>query len=177
MEKHLSKPPWEIIYLLKSKGVLEKKENMDQIQRYLVECCKRIWILIPDSGSRKGVLAAEQFLNGEILWETAYETDWYSEASAFLFDYSDPTEPQVKKYVNAVAAQLSEYEELLCPPQKISNIQGLLKDAAYFANTALCYPAIRFGLRHRESMKQISKFMPDYLFEKAVAKSLYETVL
>lgn len=173
----MSKPPWEIIYLLKSKGTLEKKENMDQIQRYLIECCKRIWTLIPDSGSRKGVLAAEQFLNGDIGWETAYETDWYSEASAFLFDYSEPTEPEVKSYINAISSNLPEYEALLYPPQKISNIQGLLRDAAYFANTTLCYPTIKFGLKHREFMKKNSRFMPADLFEKVVAKSLYENVL
>jgi len=177
MEEELSKPPWEIIYLLNSKGLLKKKENMDQVHRYLVECAKRIWILIPDSGSRKGVLAAEQFLNGLIDWETAYEADWYSEASAFLFDYSESTEPKVKAYVGLIAAKLSDCEELLCPPETIDNIQELLKNAAYFANKALCYPVVKFGTNQRESMRNYGIFMPANLFKDVVEKSLYEAVL
>ena len=134
MEKELQKAPWEIIHLLRSNGLLAKKENMDQVHRYLIECCKRIWLLIPDKGSRNGVLAAEQYLNGEIPWEEAMKTDYCSEASAFLFDQRDSTDPYVADHIDSVRNHLESCELLLCPPQKIDNIHELLKEAAYFAN-------------------------------------------
>ena len=69
---------WEIIYLLRERGHLKDPESMTIIQKYLLECCRRIWELLPDSGSRKGVEAAEKLSKGEISWEDAMETDWYS---------------------------------------------------------------------------------------------------
>ena len=63
---------WEIIFLLRENGYLKDPESMTMIQKYLLECCRRIWDLIPDSGSRKGVEAAEKTLPRRDLMGCSY---------------------------------------------------------------------------------------------------------
>jgi len=167
---------WEIIFLLRENGYLKDPESMTMIQKYLLECCRRIWDLIPDSGSRKGVEAAEKLCRGEISWNVAIDTDWYSEGSAFLFEYGKDTDPEIAYYIGQINLQRTTIGSLLVPPTYMGsiNIRELLMEAAYFANTALNYPGISYGTTqsHEQSMRDISKFLPLDLFNIMVPNSL-----
>ena len=167
---------WEIIYLLRENDHLKDPSSMTIIQKYLLECCRRIWELIPDSGSRKGVEAAEKLCRGEISWDEAMVTDWYSEGSAFLFEYGNETDPEISEYISQINLQRTTIGNLLVPPVYMGSvdIKDLLMDAAYFANTALNYPGICYGTRksHEQSMRDISKFLPLDLFEIMVPREL-----
>ena len=152
---------------------------MDQVHLYLIKCSRRIWGLIPDIGSRKGIEAAENYLNGIITQEEAYKADWPSEASAFLFDYSDASDKKINLYTNTVISNISKYESILVPPQEIKpeTVQSLLKNAAYFANMVLCFRKVRFGRNHKSTMEKYGIFMPVDLFLDSVSSELYEAVL
>jgi hypothetical protein len=167
---------WEIIYLLKENGYLQDADSMTMIQKYFLECCRRRWDLLPDSGSRKGVEAAEKLCRGEISWEEAIATDWYSEGSAFLFEYGKDTDPEIIEYVGQINLKRTTIGRLLVPPVYMGSvdIKELLKDAAYFANEALNYPTISGGTpkSRKRSMRNISKFLPMDLFEIMVSSSL-----
>lgn len=167
---------WEIVYLLRENGHLNDSNSMTIIQKYLLECCRRIWDLIPDSGSRKGVEAAEKLCREEITWEEAIETDWYSEGSAFLFEYGEATDPEISEYIGQINLKRTTIGSLLVPPAYMGTIEikELLMEAAYFANTALNYPGISYGTSksHEQSMRDISKFLPLDLFEIMVPREL-----
>ncbi|MEM6485951.1 MAG: hypothetical protein AAF662_13335 [Pseudomonadota bacterium] len=117
-----------------------------------------------------GVEAGEKYCRGEITWEEARETDWYSEVSAFLFDYNDENLPEVASFVAQVTQDRDGIERLLVPAYSFDekSVGDLLKDAAYFANFALCYPAIRFGKASKRQLEAYGKFMPLELFEAMV---------
>ncbi len=117
-----------------------------------------------------GVEAGEKYCRGEIAWEEARKTDWHSEASAFLFDYNDENDPNVASFVAQVTQGRDKIERLLVPGSSSEgqSVRELLKDAAYFANFALCYPAIRFGKASKSQLETYGKFMPLELFEVMV---------
>ena len=117
-----------------------------------------------------GVEAGEKYCRGEITWEEARETDWYSEASTFLFDYNDENLPEVASFVAQITQEREKIERLLIPASSFDgqSVRELLKNAAYFANFALCYPAIRFGKGSRSQLEAYGKFMPLELFEAMV---------
>ena len=160
---------WEIIFILRANGFLQDPESMTIIHKYFLECCRRIWDLIPDSGSRKGVEAAEKLCRGEISWDVAIDTDYYSEGSAFLFEYGKDTDPEIAYYIGQINLQRTTIGSLLVPPTYMGSIdiRELLMEAAYFANTALNYPGISYGTTksHEQSMREISKFLPLDLFK------------
>ena len=166
---------WELIFLLKENGHLKDTESMMLIHRYFLECCRRIWILLPDSGSKKGVEAAEKYCSGEISWDEAYEVDWYSEASAFLFEQRKETDLAISHYIDEVKARKGEIGSMLVPPREIasSEIKDLLTDAAYFANKALNFPFVSGGTREsrKDSMRNIGKFLPLDLFNTLVPET------
>lgn len=151
-------------------GHLRDSAEASSVHKYLLACCRRIWPLIPDSGSRMGVEAGERFCRGEIAWEEAREADWHSEASAFLFDYNDENHPEVASFVSQVIQDRDKIERLLIPASSFreESVRELLKDAAYFSNFALCYPAIRFGKNSKGQLEAYGKFMPLELFKAMV---------
>ena len=117
-----------------------------------------------------GVEAGEKYCRGEMDWEEARRTDWHSEASAFLFDYNDEANPEVASFVAQVTQDRGSIERLLVPACSFEeqSVRELLKDAAYFANFALCYPAIRFGRLAEGQLEAYGKFMPLELLEAMV---------
>lgn len=117
-----------------------------------------------------GVEAGEKYCRGEMTWAEARKTDWHSEASAFLFDYGDEDNPEIASFVAQVSQDRNEIERLLVPAFSFDEqpVRELLKDAAYFANFALCYPAIRFGKNSEGQLAAYRKFMPLELFEVMV---------
>ncbi len=118
-----------------------------------------------------GVEAGEKYCKGEVAWEEVRRADWHSEASAFLFDFNDETDPGVALYVAQVKQKRDKYERLLVPSSSYDQqtVRELLRDAAYFANFALKYPDIRFGKNSRRNMENYGKFMPLELFEVMVS--------
>ncbi len=117
-----------------------------------------------------GVKAGEKYCRGEVTWEEAQEADWHSEASAFLFDYNDEKYPTVASFVAQVTQERDKIERLLVPASSYQeqSVRELLRDAAYFANLALCYPSIRFGRNSKGQLGAYGKFMPLKLFEAMV---------
>ena len=181
IDQECKESAWEIIYLLREGGHLQDSGSMTIIQKYLLECCRRIWVLLPDSGSRKGVEAAEKLCRGEISWEKAVETDWYSEGSAFLFEYAKDSAPEVAEYIGQINLQRTTIGRLLVPPVYMGtiDIKELLMEAAYFANKALNYPTLHGGTAdgRRESMRNVGKFLPLDLFKIMVPDSLIKKVM
>ena len=118
-----------------------------------------------------GIEAGERYCRGEITWEEARETDWYSEASAFLFDYNDEKHPEVAAFVAQVTRDQASLEHLLVPVSSFheQSVRELLKDGAYFANFALMYPGLRLGRNSRGHLENYGKFMPLELFEVLVS--------
>jgi len=171
---------WQLIFRLKEDGHLDDEESMMLIHKYLLECCRRIWSLLPDSGSRKGVEAAEKYCSGKISWSEASEMDWYSEASAFLFENGDDTDPDISQYLCQINSKKEEIGNLLVPPREIvsAGVKDLLMDAAYFANEALNFPFISGGTpsSREESMRNIGKFLPLDLLNKMVPISLLSKI-
>lgn len=118
-----------------------------------------------------GVEAGEKYCRGEISWEEARQADWHSEASAFLFDYNDEDNPDVAAFVALVTQDRDKIERLLVPAFSFDEqpVREILKDAAYFANFALCYPAIQLGKNSKGQLEAYGKFMPLELFEAMIA--------
>ena len=171
---------WMFIFYLREGGHLEDPRSMQIIHKYLLECCRRIWDLLPDEGSRKGVEAAEKYCRGEITWEQASETDWHSEGSAFLFEYREDSDPDLIEHIGQINLKRTTVGRLLVPPVYMGgiDIKELLKAAAYFANEALNYPFLSGGsfASRKESMRQNSKFLPLDLFEIMVPIELRNKV-
>lgn len=117
-----------------------------------------------------GVEAGEKYCRGEIAWEEARKADWHSEASAFLFDYNDETHPEIASFVAQLTEKRDEAERLLIPASwsNEESARELLRDAAYFANFALCYPTLRFGKHSKRQMEGYGRFMPLELFQAMV---------
>jgi hypothetical protein len=112
---------------------------------YYLRCCRAIWKLLPQEGSRAGVEVAERFLAGEANADEVHEVNWSTEGAAFLLDYnSDPDE--VRRLVAQTRAiPEAELRSMLYPPGAASEIETreLLKRAAYFADYAMVYPWLR----------------------------------
>ncbi|MEN7344377.1 MAG: hypothetical protein AAAFM81_15605 [Pseudomonadota bacterium] len=169
---------WEHVYRLQDvdgvftvvTGGLRDSAEVSSVHKYLLACCRRIWPLIPESGSRMGVEAGEKYCRGEISWKEARETDWHSEGSAFIFAYNEDDDPAVAPYIAQISQDRAAIERLLVPASSFASqsVRELLTDAAYFANFALCYPAIRFGKQSKKQLQSYGKFMPLELFEAMV---------
>ena len=125
-------------------ATLERK-----LQEYYVACCRSIWKLLPDKGSRRGIKVAERFLEGTAKNEHLVAIDGISEASAFLFDYGDEDDPTILRYVEQVRAiPEAEFRAMIHQPGAISELstRDLLTWAAYFASFAIFPPEIRRSL-------------------------------
>ena len=178
METICENSSWELVYLLRSRGHLEDHVSMAAIHSYLLACCRRIWDLLPDQGSREGIVIGEKYVRGQVSRNRLNDADWYSESSAFRFDYYKSTDSTISEYIERVCNNKKELERLLVPPSSIvdGNELELLKNAAYFANYALNYPWIHFGKAHKSSMQKMGLFMPIDLFYKMIPQNLIELV-
>jgi hypothetical protein len=113
-----------------------------RIHRYLIACCRRIWRLLPDKGSRLGIEVAERFVEGEASVRKLRKTAWYAEESAFTIDY-DTDPPAVQRWIEQTRAiARHELAALLYPPDLADelDIRRLLMRAAYFAHFAASFP-------------------------------------
>jgi hypothetical protein len=112
------------------------------LHRYFVACCRRIWRLLPQEGSRRGIEVAERYLAGEATDDELDEVDWHCEGAAFNINYN--CEPEaIQRWVAEVRAiPADEMAAMLSPPGAAPGVdeQELLMRAAYFADYATIYP-------------------------------------
>jgi len=112
------------------------------LHRYFVASCRRIWKLLPQDGSRRGVKIAERYLAGRATDEELSEVDWHVEGAAFNIDYNCDPEA-IERWVKQTRAMPdAELRAMLHPPEAALDIdtRELLKRAAYFADYAVIYP-------------------------------------
>jgi hypothetical protein len=115
---------------------LEKK-----LHRYYVACCRAIWQLLPQQGSREGVEVAERYLEGEATREELRKVDYEVEGAAFNLDYNgNPRD--IRLWVQAARAiSKNKLRAMLHPVEAVS--RELLTKAAYFVDFAVVYPGMK----------------------------------
>jgi hypothetical protein len=115
------------------------------IHRYLLACCRRIWQLLPDADSRRGIETAEQYLIGVTTCDELKDVNWYVEGVAFNIDYNcDPDSiEQWMQRLRLIPGE--EMAAMLHPPGVALDVDArvLLERAAYFAHYATMYPNFR----------------------------------
>lgn len=133
---------------LRAKGGWSASDATDldrALHRFYLASCRRIWPLLPQVASRRGVEMGEQFAAGEVSEAELYELNYEVEGAAFFVDYdTEPTE--VARLVSHVSELPSEQlRSMLNPPEAASELQPreLLVRAAYFADYAMMYPSLR----------------------------------
>jgi hypothetical protein len=114
------------------------------LHRYFVACCRRIWRLLPQEGSRRGIEVAERYLAGGATDEELSEVNWDVEGAAFNIDYSRQPEAIERWVAEVQAIPKEEIAAMLNPPGVMRDIDArkLLKQAAYFADYAMIYPHV-----------------------------------
>lgn len=116
-----------------------------RIHKYYLACCRKIWPLLLQEDSRKGVEMAEQFLEGKVTAQELKDYNWNTEGAAFSIAYN--TEPEnIEKWIqqiNAIPRKRLESMLNLLGDDTVIDARYLLKRAAYFANYAMIYPSLR----------------------------------
>ena len=112
VDQECEESSWENIYLLRENGHLKDPESMTIIQQYFLECCRRIWELLPDSGSRKGVEAAEKLCRGEISWEEFFRRLDKTRQVLLKCAEKSPEDPTPWAYLVMVATWYSDPDEI-----------------------------------------------------------------
>jgi hypothetical protein len=115
------------------------------LHRFYLASCRRIWKLLPQEASRRGVELAEQFLEGTVSGEEVSKYNWHVEGAAACIDYD--TDPEaIDRWVAEVRAiPDAELRSMLHPPEATQEIEPreLLKRAAYFVDFAMIYPSLK----------------------------------
>lgn len=114
------------------------------LHRFYVASCRRIWKLLPQEASRRGVELAEQFLAGEVSAEEISNYNWHVEGAAFCIDYNTAPE-DIQRWVGEVRAlPADELRSILHVNEADEDIKPreLLKQAAYFVDYAMIYPSL-----------------------------------
>jgi hypothetical protein len=157
----------------------EEADLVRLTHRYLLACCRAIWVLLPLEESRRGVEVAERYIDGQATREEFGTAEWDAEGAAFFLELFE-WEPTGEEDPEARQARIRHEEdrrarsELLArqvqaiPPLELRRLvrptandleispRQLLSDAAYFADTAMCYP----GIRPREGiLEKHAKFL------------------
>src|SRR5262245_21057460 len=63
-----------------------------RLHTYYLACCRRIWRLLPQEASRRGVELGEQYLAGQISAEELDRANYHVEGAAFNIDYNSEPE-------------------------------------------------------------------------------------
>jgi hypothetical protein len=110
-----------------------------QLHRYYLACCRAIWKLLTQEGSRNGVIVAERHLAGELSTEELYKANYDCEGAAFNIDYNCDPEAIQGWVEQTRAIPVEELRDMLHPPEAAVLIETreLLKRAAYFADYAM----------------------------------------
>ena len=105
------------------------------LHRYFLACCWKIQNLIPQKGLRDGLKGAEQWARGEINDDEFRKFDWRAEADCFAIE--DAKEPEDLKYLKTLIDSIDEVKNM-----PFAKARQRLQDAAYFTNSAMCYPEL-----------------------------------
>lgn len=140
----------------------------DELERrlhlYYLLCCRRIWRLLPQQESRRGVELAEQYLAGRISAEELMHANYYVEGAAFNIDYNSEPE-NIERWVREVEAMpCDELHAMLADEDPTVGVDArkLLLRAAYFADYAMMYPK----LRHKKPPEKYAIFLAPDLFRE-----------
>lgn len=96
------------------------------LYRFYLASCRRIWPLLPQKASRRGVELAEQFLAGEATAEQVSEYNWHTEGAAFRIDYAAaPGDAEaIAQWVAEVRAlPAGELRAMLFPPEMADEVE------------------------------------------------------
>ena len=110
--------------------------NIEQIQRFLIACCRKNNHLIPQKGLQEGIKGAEEWLRGEIDDDELHRLNWHAEADAFHLDYSK--KPEEIEDIEGIIAGIPELSEM-----PFEEARHLLKRAAYFAEITMVFQGMR----------------------------------
>jgi hypothetical protein len=106
-----------------------------QLHRFFLASAWNIKHLIPQEHLQNGLRGAEQWLDGEISAGELSKLDWYSEAEAFAFSFVKTKEDLL--YIWNVKEGIRELDGMY-----FDKAWKVLKNAAYFANSAMNYSHI-----------------------------------
>lgn len=160
---------WEQIRELQITGRIHDPQVKSAIHEYLLACCRRIWFLLPESGSQEGVTIAENYCRGITKEYDSGRADYCSEASAFAFQYGETDDLMIGVYESRVIDQSDLVYQLLVPPTMIeerATARTLLTNAAFFAHRAVINMCTTKGL------EKFSQFMPKLLFDDVVTNAV-----
>lgn len=115
------------------------------LHRFCLASCRRMWKLLPQEDSRRGVQMGEQWLAGKVSGEEITKFKWYVEGAAFCIDYNTAPEDIARWVAEVRALPKAELRSMLHPPETADRVEPreLLKRAAYFAHYAMVYPKFR----------------------------------
>jgi hypothetical protein len=112
-----------------------------QLHFYYLACCREIWDLLPDEDSRRGVRAAERYLDGRMGVDELRHINYYTEGASFALQYRTAPE-QIQEWVDDVRTiSQNSLRVMLNPPSVVSDFEpyDLLVRAACFADYAMMY--------------------------------------
>lgn len=140
-----------------------------RLHHYYLLCCRRIWRLLPQHESRKGVEIAEQYLAGRVSAEDLMDANYYAEGAAFNIDYNSDPE-NIERWVREVEAMpRDELRAMLVEEDPTVGLEPrkLLLRAAYFADYAMMYPK----MRRKEPPENYAIFFAPDLFREVFGDS------
>lgn len=71
------------------------------LYKYYLASCRKIWDLLPQEESRKGIELAERYVRNEVKYSELIDYNYYVEAAAFTFE-SDKYKQEINSWVNSV---------------------------------------------------------------------------
>src|SRR6185295_1877056 len=83
-----------------------------RLQKYFLACCRRIWRLLPEEDSRRGIELTEQYLDGRVDEQEFAHARYCAEAAAFHFDYAHEPEDLEKVAQSSREAEAIPRSEL-----------------------------------------------------------------
>ena len=134
--------PYAMILELRAHWRHDPEELERRLHAYYLACCRRIWRLLPQKGSRRGVEVAELYIAGRATPEELDAANYAAEGAAFNIDY-DCNPEAIREWVREVDAMPDdELAAMLNPaaPDACFTTRQLLLNAAYFADFAMIYP-------------------------------------
>ncbi len=114
------------------------QKSVRDLHEFLIACCWKHQHFIPQEGLREGLRGAKDWIAGKINNEELNRLNWFAEADAFFLDYCD--EPDDVEKIKVMIGGISELEAMT-----FDEARGLLKRAAYFAESSMIYPILRMG--------------------------------
>lgn len=144
-----------------------EEADLDRLlYRYCLACCRRIWRLLPQEESRSGVEVAERFLNGLATRDELRRAEWLAEAAAFTFDQDSDPEAIARWCDQVSRIPPEELAAMLSAPRPGDGLspRRLLEHAAFFADSAMCYPSIQ----PKESIEKYRLLLPTPLLREIV---------